>query len=59
MCALVGKKVVILSGPNKGKEGYVVSECKDAVAIRALEMFGADGWYGRYYALKSDVREST
>lgn len=51
----IDKKVIITSGRHKDVEGYVVYECHHAVAIKACGWFGQTGWYGMYYARKTDI----
>ena len=53
---LVGKKVAITKGRDKGNEGYVLYEDRDAVTIEVPALVGAIGWYGRWYARKEDVQ---
>ncbi len=56
---LIGKKVIILSGTFIDVEGYVTHECHHAVAIEACGWFGQTGWYGKYYARKDNIKETT
>ena len=55
--ALKGKKVLIIAGKDRGNEGYVVYEDRDAITIEAPELIGADSWYGFWYARKDMVKE--
>ena len=54
---LLGKKVMIIDGKDKGSEGYVMYEDRDAITIEAPDMVGVDSWYGFWYARKEMVRE--
>ena len=55
--ALKGKKVLIIEGKDKGNEGYVVYEDRDAITIEAPDLVGIDAWYGMWYARKDMVKE--
>lgn len=55
---LLGRKVKILKGTSKGKEGYVRFEDQDSVAIEAHGYFGEEGYYGLWYARKDEVEIS-
>jgi hypothetical protein len=56
--SLIGKKVIITTGIHKDVEGYVRYECHHAVGIEACGWFGQTGWYGIYYARKTDIKET-
>ena len=53
---LLGKKVIITDGKDKGNEGYVKYECEHAVTIEVPELVGAKGWYGFWYTRKENVK---
>ena len=54
---LLGKKVLIIHGKDRGNEGYVKYECADAVTIEVPKLVGAEGWFGHWYARKDMVKE--
>lgn len=56
MAALLGKKVLIIDGKDKGNEGYVAYEDRDAITIEVPELAGAEGWFGFWYARKDMVK---
>ena len=56
MAALLGKKVLIIDGKDKGNEGYVAYEDRDAITIEAPDLLGVDAWFGYWYARKEMVK---
>ena len=55
---LLGKKVLITGGRDKGNEGYVVYEDRDAITIKAPDLVGTKAWFGHWYVRKVDVKET-
>jgi len=53
---LLGKKVIITDGKDKGSEGYVKYECEHAITVEAPDLVGVDSWYGFWYVRKENVK---
>ena len=53
---LLGKRVLILNGRHKDAEGTVVCEDREAVTIRAPDLYGVESWYGHWYERKVNLK---